>query len=301
VFINWDLKYTNVEDQLWNLKAKKAYNIKVTVEDVLALSHSTLKGGLYWGENDYSRIENKVLCTSLAFELIREIDSTNAALDKTLLFLLAHHGFDKMNTYESAYMANAIIPYLLTPNSKLPKSTISDKSGTALSFDKELIIKPGESFTLNKKGDSKVFAMQYSQYFDAHPTAVDSLFKVEIQYFVDDSLVTSFTAGDQVIMKLNVIAKKQADYAMIEIPLPASCTYSNANIIENSVEVHREKYKEKLIIYCESLPEGQTTFQVELQARFPGTFNVNPASVKEMYYPFFFGRNGMERIRVETK
>jgi uncharacterized protein YfaS (alpha-2-macroglobulin family) len=124
---------------------------------------------------------------------------------------------------------------------------------------------------------------------------------VQVQYFIDDSLVTSFTAGDQVIMKLNVVAKKQADFAMIEIPLPASCTYSSNEAFENSVEVHREKYKEKLIIYCESLPEGSTTFQVELQARFPGTFNVNPASVKEMYYPFFFGRNGIERVRVESK
>jgi hypothetical protein len=301
VSINWNRKFKSVEDQLWNLKAKMAYNMTVSVKDVLALSHSTLKGGLYWGENNYSRIENKVLCTSLAFELIREIDSTNTALDRALLYLLSHHGFDKMNTYETAYMTNAIVPYLLAPNSKLPKSTISDKLGTALSFDQEIVIKPGESFTLNKKGNSKVFAMQYSRYFEAQPTPVDSLFKVQVQYFIDDSLVTSFTAGDQVIMKLNVVAKKQADFAMIEIPLPASCTYSSNEAFENSVEVHREKYKEKLIIYCESLPEGSTTFQVELQARFPGTFNVNPASVKEMYYPFFFGRNGIERVRVESK
>jgi len=301
VSINWNREFKSVEDQLWNLKAKMAYNMNVSVKDVLVLSHSTLKGGLYWGENDYSRTENKILCTSLAFELIREIDSTNVALDKTLLFLLAHHGFDRMNTYETAYMANAIIPYLLAPNSELTTSTISDKSGKELVFDQKIVIKAGESFILNKKGNSKVFAMQYSQYFDAQPKLVDSLFKVQIQYFIDDSLVTSFTAGDQVIMKLNVIAKKQADYAMIEIPLPASCTYSNANNIENAHEVHREKYKEKLIIYCELLPEGKSTFQVELQARFPGTFNVNPTNVKEMYYPFFFGRNGMKRVRVEKR
>ena len=294
----WNQYNNTIEDKLWNLKSKEALNMDIKVSDVLKLSHSTLKGGLYWGENDYAREENKILCTSLAFELIYKLDSINPALDKILLYMLTHHGYDKLNTYEMAYMVNAVMPYLMDRKSKVPVSNISDGEGKALAFNKLITIRAGETFTLKKTGSSKVFAISYSNFFDSSPQPVDSLFKVTTFYRVKDSLVQNVNAGDKVVLNVVIDAKHKADYTMIEIPLPASCTYSESSIAKNVNEVHREKYKDKLIIYCETMPEGKTTFKVELEARFEGKFHVNPVVVKEMYYPIFFGRNGVNTIKV---
>ncbi|WP_413671153.1 hypothetical protein ACEN9X_22785 [Mucilaginibacter sp. Mucisp86] len=61
-------------------------------------------------------------------------------------------------------------------------------------------------------------------------------------------------------------------------------------------EVHREYFKKKVSIFCRSLKQGKYTFNVNLIPRYNGKYTLNPAKAEMMYFPVFYGREGMKRI-----
>ena len=97
-------------------------------------------------------------------------------------------------------------------------------------------------------------------------------------------------------MIIKVDALKDADYVMLQVPIPAGCIYSNKNI--NDWSVYKEFYKEKEMLFIESLPKGVHEYEIELEPRYNGTYTLNPAKAELMYYPTFYGRNGMKKISI---
>jgi len=91
-------------------------------------------------------------------------------------------------------------------------------------------------------------------------------------------------------------------YVMIEIPIPAGCSYGEKNLANRwryqaiNGEVHRKYFKEKVAIFCKELPIGTHTYTINLEPRFTGTYTLNPAKAEEMYFPIFYGRNGLKEL-----
>jgi uncharacterized protein YfaS (alpha-2-macroglobulin family) len=83
---------------------------------------------------------------------------------------------------------------------------------------------------------------------------------------------------------------------MIEIPIPAGCSYESKEQQWDNNEVHREYFKEKVSIFCRSLKQGKYTFTVNLIPRYNGKYTLNPAKAEMMYFPVFYGREGMKRV-----
>ena len=102
---------------------------------------------------------------------------------------------------------------------------------------------------------------------------------------------------------VEVEVKKDAEYVMIEVPIPGGCSYGDKTPPSYSTrfrskEVHRSYYKEKVAIFCEELPEGTYQYRIPLEPRFEGRFTLNPTKAEEMYYPVFYGRNGSREINI---
>lgn len=296
--LKFNIKNQSTEEVLWDFKTKLLLKMPVKVEDVLKLSKKTNNGGLYWGENAYSRDENQILCTSIAFEIIYTLDSLNPALDQIMQYLMNRHGYDQLNTFEIAYMANAVLPYYLQNQKNFTPAKITDSQGNEVSFNQIIIIPAGETFSIHKEKGSDIYAASWSEYFETNPQTMDSLFKVKTQFLKNNAPISIFRAGDNIQMEVQISAKRKADYVMVEVPIPASANYLAGDVNKSIYEVHREHYKDKLIIYFSELPEGGTSFTINLQLGFSGGFSMNPATVKEMYYPFFFGRNQVKKIIV---
>ena len=100
-------------------------------------------------------------------------------------------------------------------------------------------------------------------------------------------------------LRVSVNVKADAEYVMIEVPIPAGCSYYDKSQSWANNEVHREHFKNKVSIFCKSLPKGQYYFTVALLPRFTGVYTLNPAKAEMMYFPVFVGREGMKRVRVE--
>ena len=85
---------------------------------------------------------------------------------------------------------------------------------------------------------------------------------------------------------------------MLEIPIPAGCSYAEKPQTLWS-ESHREYYKEKVNIYYEKLQPGKKTIEIKLVPRFSGSFTINPSKMESMYFPTLYGRNILRNMVVE--
>lgn len=111
--------------------------------------------------------------------------------------------------------------------------------------------------------------------------------------------ITSLNAGQPVVLKVDVTVKADADYVMIEIPVPAGCSYSNKSQQTLNNEVHREYFKDKVSIFGSLLRKGGYTFTVSLMPRYTGNYCLNPAKAEMMYFPVFYGREAMKKIQIK--
>jgi hypothetical protein len=84
---------------------------------------------------------------------------------------------------------------------------------------------------------------------------------------------------------------------MLEIPIPAGCSYEEKGR-QNTWEVHREYFKNKVCIFYKDLPVGSYKAEIELLPRFNGKYSINPAKAELMYFPVFFGRNEIQNVIV---
>jgi uncharacterized protein YfaS (alpha-2-macroglobulin family) len=83
---------------------------------------------------------------------------------------------------------------------------------------------------------------------------------------------------------------------MIEIPIPAGCSYNSKEQSWSNNEVHREYFKEKVSIFCRKLKQGKYTYTINLMPRLHGKYTLNPAKAEMMYFPVFYGREGMKKV-----
>jgi hypothetical protein len=65
--------------------------------------------------------------------------------------------------------------------------------------------------------------------------------------------------------------------------------------------MHREYFKEKVVIFCESLPIGNSQLKIELLPRLEGTFAINPVRVEQMYFPLNNANNELKRVVVKSE
>jgi uncharacterized protein YfaS (alpha-2-macroglobulin family) len=85
---------------------------------------------------------------------------------------------------------------------------------------------------------------------------------------------------------------------MIEIPISSGCSYDSKPQSWRNNEVHREYFKNKVSIFCSGLSKGTYHFEIPLMPRFTGTFKLNPAKAGLMYFPVFYGRDGMKYVEI---
>ncbi|MGZ3929610.1 MAG: alpha-2-macroglobulin family protein, partial [Mucilaginibacter sp.] len=79
--------------------------------------------------------------------------------------------------------------------------------------------------------------------------------------------------------------------------IPAGCSYENKDQPWQN-EVHREYFKDRVSIFCRKLKQGTYAFTVNLMPHYSGVYNLNPAKAEMMYFPVFYGREGMKKVVV---
>jgi uncharacterized protein YfaS (alpha-2-macroglobulin family) len=100
-------------------------------------------------------------------------------------------------------------------------------------------------------------------------------------------------------LQVDVTTKEDANFVMVEIPIPAGCDFLDKNEVRNTHESQREYFKDKVAIFCTKLPTGKHSFRVQLSPNFAGKFTLNPVWVEEMYRAMSHnGSNLMSKVEI---
>ncbi|MDD2798073.1 MAG: carboxypeptidase-like regulatory domain-containing protein [Bacteroidales bacterium] len=275
----------------------KSHYTSVKLDTLMQTKQTDLFGNCYWLDKKDNLMENNTVATLIAYRMIKKEGKNPELLAKIRNFLFAQrkNGCWR-NTYESASILETILPDLLTKTGKIEKSKITLTGSLTMavdSFPLRIKIPQNSAVTVTKSGSYPVYLTTYSRIFNPTPQSVDKGF--EVKSYLENN-ATRLSAGKPIKLLVDVTIKEEQEFVLVEIPIPASCSYADKK--QNWNESHREYFTEKVCIYLRRLGKGKTTFTVNLEPRFTGKYGLNPAKAEKMYFPVFYGRTGMSNVEI---
>lgn len=267
-------------------------------EWLIKVRQQTIKGNYYWGEPANALFGNDIQCTMLAYQLLEQTGVSADELTRTRNFFLEKRNRYWRNTYESAKIIETILPGLFAENAGYQKTTLlisGDLTQQTEKFPFQLEIAPNQIVSVSKKGSSPVYFAAYREYWNSNPSRSEKDFIVTT-FFEENS--RKLNAGKTIKLYVDVVVKKDAEYVLIEVPIPAGCSYENKAQSRKNGEVHRESRYDKTSIFCKSLKAGTYRYEVALVPRYKGSYTLNPARVELMYFPVLYGREVTKRIMI---
>nr|WP_294947700.1 carboxypeptidase-like regulatory domain-containing protein [uncultured Mucilaginibacter sp.] len=278
---------------------KQETGLIVKTDSLINTAHKTMFGNRYWGEENYRFFDNSVQLSIIAYQIIRAEGKHPELLTKIRGYLLEQRKQGQWrNTYESALVLETILPDLLQSGKALKPAVLTIKGAateTVTAFPYTTTLKEN-AISISKIGSLPVYITGYQQFWNGKPEKVSKDFAVDTWFEKKGDKLTKLKGGEAVELKAEVTVKGDAEFVMVEIPIPAGCSYESKDQQWANNEVHREFFKEKVSIFCRKLKQGTYTFTVNLMPRYSGKYNLNPAKAEQMYFPVFYGREGMKSV-----
>jgi uncharacterized protein YfaS (alpha-2-macroglobulin family) len=200
---------------------------------------------------------------------------------------------------ESAVTLETILPTIL--KSRNDFNTTGKLSINGVSTDKfpysQSIVNDNKPISISKSGGGIMYFTAWQKIFNTDPEPVTDKFLITTSFEKNGKKEVYLKAGEKITMKIKMEALKDAEYVQIEIPIPAGCTYAEKK--QNDWQIHKEFYKNKLVMFVEKMNKGNYYFEIELEPRYAGNYHLNPAKAELMYFPVFYGRNEMKKVEIK--
>ncbi|WP_160718132.1 carboxypeptidase-like regulatory domain-containing protein [Chitinophaga solisilvae] len=296
-------RYLSSYEQLFRMALQVRTGGTVNTDSLLRKQQRSMMGNPYWGDEPEQQhlFNNSVQHTLLVYNILREKGGYAAVLAGIRAWLLEiRHPGHWRNTYESASILRTILPDMLQQPGGLTATLTLNNQSVSI-FPWSTTLKGTTPLQVRKQGNMPVYFTAWQQHWNPAPQAVSGQFSVSTAFVTESHTVTKLTAGTATTMEVTVDVKTPAEYVMIEVPVPAGCSYNGKQQSAASQEVHREYLKNKVSIFCSHLGKGRYTFRIALMPRYSGHFHVNPAKAEMMYFPVFFGREGMKQVKISGK
>ncbi|WP_299708314.1 carboxypeptidase-like regulatory domain-containing protein [uncultured Pontibacter sp.] len=294
----------SLEEQLRLTRMRQLLKLEAPLDTLQKYKKTTTLGGLHWGENRYSLFNNHISNTLLAYDILKAAGGHEQELASIRAFLLGERRNGHWrNTYESARILETLLPDLLNfkdGNQSQLQNTLQLTGPLQLEaakFPVDTTFLPGQPLVISKVGKLPLYLTAYQTHWNSSPEPVQKDFVLTTSFkgITDQA---ALKAGTPVELVVEVEAKADADYVMIEVPIPAGCSYDE-KIGKGPYEVHREYFRHKVAIFADRLPKGKHTYTIKLLPRYNGTYTVNPAKAELMYFPVFYGRTGLKGVKIK--
>jgi TonB-dependent SusC/RagA subfamily outer membrane receptor len=297
---------------LASVELRQQLNLPYQLDSLRHYRLRTELGGVFYadtaGSNTYYRylLSDRVATTLLAYRVLRAQGGHAAELVRMRTFLLGLRGGSYWgSTYEAANIMATIGPDLLVPGGQgvmaqvqLNGAPAAREAGTITKFPFDLKLPaPAGPLTLHKTGGLPVYATAYQTRWNPAPAPVAKPFTVTTTLGGQAGRRVSLRAGQPAELLVTVDVKAEARYVLLEVPIPAGCSYGPAPTT-NRLEVHRENLRHQTGIFVDYLPIGKHTFRVALQPRYRGQYTLNPARAELVYFPTKFGRTGSKQVGI---
>jgi len=262
-------------------------------------------GSLHWGIDTYHWYNDEEITTLLAFEVLKKVPNQKKALAGIVQYFLEQRANSHWrNTVASASIVSSLLPYLLeeTKNFNSPASIriLGDTNFEINKFPYKLTMKYTglKEIQISKSGGGLAYLTLFQEDWNKNPKSDSSQFRIHAYFEKNGQKLTHLVSGEKIKMIVEVDALKDADYTMLEIPIPAGCTYASKP--QDIWYAHKEYLKNKVVIFSEEMSKGAHRFEVELETRYNGLYQINPAKVSLMYFPTFSGNNEVTSVCISA-
>lgn len=232
----------------------------------------------------------------ISYRIARKDPSLRQYMDGIQMYILASKRYG-WNTYQASSALMTILPDLLgestTVNNQATVSISGKENKQLKEFPYHTTVRKDERLLIEKESGMPLI-------FSAH-----TMKRRSKQHFGDAfDITTSIDAkqlekGVPVTMEVKVNVKQDnAEHVIIEVPIPAGCSYENKNQSYGSYEVYREYFKEKVAVFSEKLPKGEYTYTFKLLPRYTGVYTLNPAKIEMMYFPVINSNNDLKKVEI---
>ena len=308
--INILLPDSSTKDKIYSLYTMSLVGLseKVDAKTLLSLSHKSILGATYWGEAKsdkqwwrfISPAETNTAITILAYKTLRNITGQEENLASIRNYFLEQRNYNGWgNTYESASILFTIMPDMLDGSKTYNPSVLTINGKQINKFPYTAEFPNATKIEVSKTGTQPLFVTAYQSEWNANPTEESSKgFQVSSVFTQNSDTIANLKEGKSTMLRVKVTLDGDADYAQLEVPIPAGCSYEST-YTNYRKENHREYFKDKVVIFCDKLSKGEHQFDISLMPRYTGRYTVNPAKVELMYFPTFFGNNVIQSTEIE--
>jgi len=189
----------------------------------------------------------------------------------------------------------AIYEDLISEKIESPKLRISgdvDTTVTRFPFEMKALAR---NLKIEKTGAMPVYLSLCNRSWKKVDTKIDNdAFRIS-SHFETDTL----HVGEKVSLYVDVVVDKYSSYVMINVPIPAGCSYEEMGRNCLYGESNREYFKNEVSICCKEMEAGTYRFEVKLLPRYKGVYSLNPATVELMYFPTVRAVESMKTVRID--
>ncbi|GGA85574.1 carboxypeptidase-like regulatory domain-containing protein [Puia dinghuensis] len=281
-------------------EVRQAAGLPTGLDTLVGRCRYTALGNCYWGEDNRVLFDNSIQITLLMYRLLRQAGGYTNILRKTRNWLLEKRGTGYWrNTYESSLILETLLPDLLT-DGRPPQAPVLILNGQRVTaFPYHTLLPADAGVDVSKSGSLPVYFTAWQQFQNYAPEKVEGTFVVRTWFEQGGTTVERLKAGEPAVLTVEVQAKGDAGYVLVEAPIPAGCTYAEKSQWFGNQELHSEYFKNKLSIFCQAMSKGTHVFHIRLRPRWTGIYRLNPARAELLYFPVLFGREEMKRTVID--
>jgi len=294
---------------------KQAHKLPYNLDTLAKTRKTTLYGNHYWTDADsyysskhYAGNEityNTTQTTLKALKLLQNAGKNNLeeqVLAVNYILEQRHNNGYWLHTYESISALEAIYPYVSNAQGKVETPVVELSGGvnqTVSQYPFEATFSPEKDLKIQRKQKvfSPVYVTAYQQFWNENPEKISNGFLVKSHFEHNGKEQSHLEAGTPVKLVVEVDAKQANDYVLVEIPIPAGCSY-DGNAYTN---YNWDKQKHKICIFLDRIQAGRQTYTINLVPRYTGIYTLNPAKVEMMYKPVFVGRESLKKVVIKEK
>lgn len=293
-------KNPTLSESMFILELRQKLGLPFNIDSLVSSFDTTIYGNMYIPNdiNYYYTYNNTTSANLSAYRIIR-----GSGKYSDLLPLIRNYFFETRrsgcwrNTYESTSIIETILPDITYGSFKKHAVIFEGDVNMVIdTFPFTFKVKPTAQFTIQKTGVSPIYISTFQPLKVTNPEAKTDYFNISTK-FRNTGKNNTLIAGQKVTCTVFVDVKKEADYVMIQVPIPAGCSY-DVKTKKSYEEAHREYYKNQVNIYFNRLHTGKHTFEFELMPKYTGSFTLNPAKAEPMYLPLMYGNSEVKKVKI---
>lgn len=295
-----DYERLTPHEKLLHLRSQQLAGNDVSVAfKVMALVHQNSCGELYWGNSHRLFYYDKSMTTLLALKVLAHDGNKPRivkAVERSVFSKACRYGH--YNTLQRAMLISYIMENINNELSEAASAGFTINGKKVIEIPKRYEQRGGE-FTVGYQGVLEAMVFVFRSYEVRQATGDSAHFRVKTQLMQNGKAVQNLSLGSDAEISVTVYNRLSANHSMIEIPIPAGCSYGTKEFPHFQHEVHREYRRNKVVIYCTELPAGTHRFSVSLEPRFEGKFTLLPTLVEQMYFPDQSGNNAVQTVKIK--